>query len=229
MLLSQWIRSSSFSSAAAAAATATTVPYSKALLASQVQRLRAAESTLTRFATERFAPPGGVPCEIDAYDTEIPRRVVPLRSHDCRVHHHHHHQRHHSADDACYRMHALRATAGSRAPCAATVPLVFLHGYMNGCAYFYRNMAGLAPHFRSIYSVDLLGWGLSSRPHFRSLLRPTIECAEDFFVESLEAWRRANGIERMVLAGHSMGGYLSVAYCGETDRKKHSLLPNTRS
>jgi cardiolipin-specific phospholipase len=31
-------------------------------------------------------------------------------------------------------------------------------------------------------------------------------------VESLEAWRREQKIESMILAGHSMGGYLGVAY-----------------
>jgi len=39
-----------------------------------------------------------------------------------------------------------------------------------------------------------------------------IRSAEDFFVESLEAWRRVHGIPTMILAGHSMGGYIGVAY-----------------
>ena len=39
-----------------------------------------------------------------------------------------------------------------------------------------------------------------------------VEGAESFFVESLEAWREAKGLERMTLAGHSMGGYMAVAY-----------------
>lgn len=38
------------------------------------------------------------------------------------------------------------------------------------------------------------------------------KAAEDFFVESLEEWRKRNRIDKMILAGHSMGGYLSVAY-----------------
>lgn len=36
--------------------------------------------------------------------------------------------------------------------------------------------------------------------------------AEDFFLESLEAWREAQGIEVMTLIGHSLGGYLSLAF-----------------
>merc|ERR1712146_755877 len=41
----------------------------------------------------------------------------------------------------------------------------------------------------------------------------TREESEAWFVESLESWRKARGIERFSLVGHSMGGYLSVAYC----------------
>lgn len=35
---------------------------------------------------------------------------------------------------------------------------------------------------------------------------------EDWFVESLEAWRKAKKIERFTLLGHSMGGYLAAVY-----------------
>lgn len=127
----------------------------------------------------------------------------------------------HENDDDHYRIHALRIsntgdgnTNTNDSSKKDETPLVMLHGYMNGAAYFYRNFAGLSRHFTSIYSLDLLGWGLSSRPKF-ALIDDRVRTAEDFFVESLEAWRSKNNIDRMILAGHSMGGYVSVAYCGE--------------
>ena len=93
---------------------------------------------------------------------------------------------------------------------------------MNGSLYFYRNLLGLARHFEAVYSLDQLGWGLSSRPEFDRVVPADgksenddtcpIQASENFFVESLEAWRKANSIERMNLCGHSMGGYLGVAY-----------------
>jgi len=62
--------------------------------------------------------------------------------------------------------------------------------------------------------VDMLGWGLSSRPSIDEVKEnKTIESAEDFFVESLEAWRSVNNIEKMILSGHSFGAYVAVAYC----------------
>jgi cardiolipin-specific phospholipase len=36
--------------------------------------------------------------------------------------------------------------------------------------------------------------------------------AEHFFISSLESWRIASGLEKIVLVGHSLGGYLATAY-----------------
>jgi pimeloyl-ACP methyl ester carboxylesterase len=192
-----------------------------AALASKVERLQEAERHLLEFVG-RFDPVAAY--EISPVETEIPHDVVPLSRHGCDVHPS-------KENDKTYRIHALRVTNQAKEDSVdknlVETPLVFLHGYMNGAAYFYRNFAGLSRYFRSIYSVDLLGWGLSSRPNFR-LLNDSVETTEDFFVESLEAWRRKNGVERMILAGHSMGGYLSVAYCGkllEKDGSTTDALP----
>jgi len=72
----------------------------------------------------------------------------------------------------------------------------------------------------------MLGWGLSSRPSFDQVVDgKSVKSAEDFFVESLEAWRVENNIERMVLAGHSFGGYMSTAYCERyPERVEHLIL-----
>ena len=60
-----------------------------------------------------------------------------------------------------------------------------------------------------IYVIDWLGNGMSSRPEFQCETRKE---AEDWFVESLEAWREAMDIEKMILCGHSLGGYCSTVY-----------------
>jgi len=95
--------------------------------------------------------------------------------------------------------------------------LVMLHGYGAGLGLFYRNFDGLSsvPGTR-LYALDLLGMGNSSRPHFHIKAKDPeakIDEAEAFFIDALEEWRKEKKIDKMVLMGHSLGGYLSVNYC----------------
>jgi cardiolipin-specific phospholipase len=75
-----------------------------------------------------------------------------------------------------------------------------------------------------VHGIDMLGFGLSSRPDYLSLTQRTVESSEDFFVESLESWREAQGIPKMVLLGHSLGGYLSVAYSERYPERVEKLI-----
>lgn len=86
--------------------------------------------------------------------------------------------------------------------------LVLVHGF-GGCgALFYPILKDLSMNFR-VFCIDLLGMGLSSRPEYNY---ETTEEAIDFFVESIEKWREALGLESFYLAGHSLGGYISTQY-----------------
>jgi len=102
-------------------------------------------------------------------------------------------------------------------------PLVLLHGYGNASLHFYRNLYGLCDHFQTVYSLDIFGWGLSSRPKFQTI-DDTVENAEGLVVESLEAWRKVNDIKTMILAGHSFGGYYSIAYSEKYAKKVEKLI-----
>lgn len=138
----------------------------------------------------------------------------------------------------------------------AAAPLVLLHGYANGSLYFYRNLMGLSQYFGRVYALDMLGWGMSSRPKFDLLSvddheggsrsttssmmnsssatknneddkdeqQKVVSAAESFFVESLESWRQTNNLPKMTLAGHSMGGYLSVAYAEKYPQHVEKLI-----
>ncbi|KXS09185.1 alpha/beta-hydrolase [Gonapodya prolifera JEL478] len=88
---------------------------------------------------------------------------------------------------------------------------VMAHGYGAALGFFYRNFYGLSllDGYR-IMAFDWLGMGNSSRPPFPKNNDP--QKAEQWFVDSLEAWRQASNIDKMVLCGHSLGGYLSAAY-----------------
>eukprot|EP00798_Chlamydomonas_sp_ICE-L_P005310 gene5310-18555_t len=64
-----------------------------------------------------------------------------------------------------------------------------------------RNFDGLRPW--KIFGVDWWGQCLSGRPKFTAQTR---EEAEDFFLESLQEWRKSMGLNKFVLCGHSLGG-----------------------
>jgi hypothetical protein len=182
--------------------------------AAKLESLRAAEKKLLEFA-HNFAVHSKESYEIEAFDTLIPRSSVPLKplsssswsfsSTKTEAE---------NSDEDTLTMHSIHVRAKQNKAFddenTSDTPLVIVHGYMNAAAYFYRNLTGLAHYFEDVYSLDLLGFGLSSRPDFSQLKDNSVDTAEDFFVESLEQWRQAQKLPKMILAGHSLGGYLSV-------------------
>ncbi|OMJ77851.1 hypothetical protein SteCoe_22486 [Stentor coeruleus] len=87
-------------------------------------------------------------------------------------------------------------------------PMILLHGYCGSGMIFYKILKALSTKYY-IYILDHIGMGRSSRPSFKAISTYETEC---FFVEGLESFRRAVGLERFFLAGHSFGGYISGCY-----------------
>lgn len=182
--------------------------------AKRLESLRQAETQLILFA-QRYGPSN---CSIRPFDTIIPRSSIPSLKPSKK-----------EGDElTIHGLHVVQEEEkeGSTSSIVKSeYPLVALHGYYNGASYYYRNLVGLASYYESVYSLDWLGWGLSSRPDFGNLQKKkSVESVEDWFVESLEAWRKENGVEKMVLLGHSMGGYMSVAYCERYPQHVAKLL-----
>uniref|UniRef100_A0A8C6XWX3 1-acylglycerol-3-phosphate O-acyltransferase ABHD5 n=1 Tax=Naja naja TaxID=35670 RepID=A0A8C6XWX3_NAJNA len=99
-------------------------------------------------------------------------------------------------------------------------PLVLLHGFGGGVGLWALNFEDLCEN-RTVYAFDFLGFGRSSRPQFDT----DAEVAENQFVESVEEWRRKIGLDRMILLGHNLGGFLAAAYSLKyPSRVKHLLL-----
>jgi cardiolipin-specific phospholipase len=94
--------------------------------------------------------------------------------------------------------------------------LVMLHGYGAGLGFFYKNFEGLSRvKGWKLYALDLLGMGRSSRPPFKVHAKDQagkITEAENWFIDALEEWRILKKIDKFTLLGHSMGGYMAVAY-----------------
>ncbi|OZJ05711.1 hypothetical protein BZG36_01422 [Bifiguratus adelaidae] len=91
--------------------------------------------------------------------------------------------------------------------------LVMTHGYGAGLGFFYRHKLQWTS---TAWMADLFYW--SSRPKWKISKKrgqswnEMVEQTEEFFVESLEDWRRVNKISKFTLMGHSLGGYLSSCY-----------------
>nr|XP_033785976.1 1-acylglycerol-3-phosphate O-acyltransferase ABHD5 isoform X2 [Geotrypetes seraphini] len=90
---------------------------------------------------------------------------------------------------------------------SSKTPLVLLHGFGGGVGLWALNFEELCQN-RSVYAFDLLGFGRSSRPQFQI----DAEKAENQFVEAIEEWRLKMGLEKMILLGHNLGGFLATAF-----------------
>ena len=100
--------------------------------------------------------------------------------------------------------------------------LVMVHGLANGGGIFTRNLRPLSAAFARIHAVDWRGAGLSGRPTYEP---DDHDSARDFLVDGLEAWRAKEGVDRMVLLGHSMGGLISAHYASRyPERVDHLVL-----
>ncbi|WP_158628926.1 alpha/beta fold hydrolase [Dyella choica] len=86
------------------------------------------------------------------------------------------------------------------------VPVVYLHGGPGYNVYSFRKTAGaaLAKTVPMVY-LDERGSGASERPWTGDYSFPTI-------VQDIEGLRKALGVQRMVVMGHSFGGILAAEY-----------------
>ncbi|CAK43637.1 uncharacterized protein An01g02690 [Aspergillus niger] len=106
--------------------------------------------------------------------------------------------------------------------------LVMLHGYGAGLGFFYKNFEPLSRlKGWQLHALDLLGMGRSTRPPFRIKAKEREEAikeAEAWFVDALEEWRVKRNIDRFTLLGHSLGGYMAVAYALKYPGRLNKLI-----
>ncbi|KAG2761763.1 hypothetical protein Pcac1_g26376 [Phytophthora cactorum] len=98
--------------------------------------------------------------------------------------------------------------------------LVLVHGYLAGNAFWTANLQTLAKSF-NVYAVEWKGIGRSDRPKWHP---KTDEEMDDFFVESLEDWRRELNLDRFILCGHSMGAMYSTYFAEKYPQRVEHLM-----
>jgi len=101
------------------------------------------------------------------------------------------------------------------------VPIVLCHGFGLGIGAWTYNYAYLQKGFSRVFAIDWLGCGGSSRPKFTP---KGDKEAEAWFIDSLDKWREHSKLDKMILCGHSLGGYLSVAYAEKYPQHIHRLV-----
>ncbi|XP_070574975.1 (Lyso)-N-acylphosphatidylethanolamine lipase-like [Ptychodera flava] len=100
------------------------------------------------------------------------------------------------------------------------MPFVFVHGFGAGVGLWAQNIDPLCQQ-RPFCAFDLLGFGRSSRTKFSK----SAVLAEQQFVESMEQWRNQLKLDKMILVGHSFGGYLVSSYAMKyPDHVQHLVL-----
>ncbi|CAO1317864.1 unnamed protein product [Diamesa hyperborea] len=87
------------------------------------------------------------------------------------------------------------------------IPLVRMHGLLGASALWLLNFDELATD-RPVYVFDNLGFGKSSRPNFSKDAMKV----EEQYVEAIEGWRKVVKLNKFILCGHSMGGFLGLSY-----------------
>lgn len=88
-------------------------------------------------------------------------------------------------------------------------PLLFLHGFLGTLVYYCKLFYDLSKEF-CIYTFDFPGAGLSSRNNFWPQSNSEVL---DYFMDQMGKIKKALGLTKFYLAGHSMGAYLSYYYC----------------
>ena len=106
-------------------------------------------------------------------------------------------------------------------PQPGRVPLVLVHGLGTGLGIWSLNIDYLCAD-RQVFAMDLLGFGQSSRFEFAH----NAADVERQYVQSLEEWRQKMRLDRFILLGHSMGGYLACAYAFKYPQRLAHLILN---
>lgn len=98
--------------------------------------------------------------------------------------------------------------------------LIMVHGYGAGLGFYIKNFDKISMGSRKwiIHSIDLLGYGCSSRPKFYP---NNLEQVENWFHNSFQKWMEKRNIpcEKTIIMAHSMGAYLMATYGIKRDPK----------
>lgn len=95
------------------------------------------------------------------------------------------------------------------------IPVVLVHGIAGSALLWQANLSAIGARHK-VFAVDLPGHGRSGKPGERYDI--------DFFTRSLLGFLDACGLERVVLAGHSLGGHVCLKLALERPERVAKLV-----
>lgn len=110
--------------------------------------------------------------------------------------------------------------------------LVMLHGWGTGLGLWFENLDAISslPGWK-VHVLDNPGMGRSTRETFDITQhkddpdgRGMVEETEEWYLSRLETWRQKKGLERFVLLGHSLGGYIASIYAMKYPHRVERLI-----
>ncbi|HEU5441624.1 MAG TPA: alpha/beta hydrolase [Ktedonobacterales bacterium] len=104
--------------------------------------------------------------------------------------------------------------------CGQGEPMLLLHGRGSSAARFAPILAQLAAE-RRVLALDLPGWGLSDKPPFTG--RRAADALK-VWVEGVRTLLDDQGIERVDLLGHSMGGFTALGFALDAPERVGRLV-----
>jgi pimeloyl-ACP methyl ester carboxylesterase len=99
-------------------------------------------------------------------------------------------------------------------------PIVLVHGFSSGVGLWSCNLDELSK-FYTVYAIDLLGFGRSSRVPFKG---KTPEEGQSYFVDSINAWAEKEKLDKFNLFGHSFGAYIAAHFALKNPEKIEKLI-----
>lgn len=104
--------------------------------------------------------------------------------------------------------------------------LIMIHGYGSGLGFFLKNFDSLSRSNQwIIHSIDLLGYGCSSRKKFTP---KSLSEVESWFHDSFATWLKKRGLnldpQKNLVLAHSMGAYLTATYTLKSNFCKKLLM-----
>ena len=113
-------------------------------------------------------------------------------------------------------IHTLKVEPNQTRP--QNITFVLLHGFTGALGHWKHLIPYLTQEGYRVYAIDLLGWGLSSRPsnfsnwEMLSTTSRNVNDVTDFWVDSIEEWRQKEGLSNIHIVGHSQGGWVAGEY-----------------